>query len=122
MKQDATTIAQSLAVPSVKKVVTITEDNDPNHLIGRPNGYVSAAILYDAGTKCSSLGASCGATVAVWPTPADAERRSAYFLGLRKDTPACGTEYHTVRGAALLRVTGQLKPSVAAQYAAAFQR
>jgi hypothetical protein len=34
-------------VPSVRKVVTITEDNDPNCLIGRPNGYTDAAVIYD---------------------------------------------------------------------------
>lgn len=33
-------------VASVVKVVTITEDNDPNNKIGRPGGYTSAAVIF----------------------------------------------------------------------------
>ena len=78
---DAAAAARSLAksISRVEKVVKITEDNDPNNLIGRPNGYVSAAVLYDSRTKCSSgLGADCGATVEQWPSPADAKARDLH--------------------------------------------
>ena len=52
---DATAWAKQVSIDSTKKVVTVTEDNDPNNLIGRPNGYVSAAVLYDSGVECTEL-------------------------------------------------------------------
>lgn len=108
------------AIPSATKVVTITEDNDPNNLIGRPNGYVSAAVIYDSTVKCDELGVDCGATVETWGSEADAKARSAYIQKLQKDSPILGSEYDTVNGVALLRVTGDIKPSLAAKYKAAF--
>jgi len=100
-------------------VVTITEDNDPNNKIGRPNGYVSAAIIYDAGGECEDLGVDCGATIEVWPSAEAATERSEYIQGLQKDAPILGSEYNYLDGAALLRVSGDLKPSVAAEYESA---
>lgn len=119
----ATELAKQIKadVSTVTKIVTITEDNDPNKLLGRPNGYIDAAVIYDKGGDCrGSMGADCGATIEVWPTAADATARSEYIQKLLKDTPAFGTEYHTVSGAALLRVAGAVKPSTAKLYAAAF--
>ncbi|MFG1912582.1 hypothetical protein [Kribbella sp. NPDC048928] len=98
----------------------ITEDNDPNKLVGRPNGYSDAAVLYDKGTDCTDLGVDCGATVEIWPTTEDAKRRAAYIQNLLKDAPALGTEYDYVNAGALLRVAGALKPSTAKAYAGAF--
>ncbi|WP_374969005.1 hypothetical protein [Terrabacter sp. BE26] len=123
--RDASAVAAQVkaAVPSVTKVVTITEDNDPNNKIGRPGGYVSAATLYDKGVSCSQLGAECGATVEVWPDEASATQRSQYILAILKGANgALGEEYHTQNGPVLLRVTGKLKPSVAKKYEAAFRQ
>ena len=117
---DAATLANKAKQATSTKVVTITEDNDPNSLIGRPGGYVSAAVIYDAGVECTSLGTSCGAGVEVFATAADAQARSDFILKTLKSAPALGTEYHTVNGAALLRVNGKVKPSVAQAYATAF--
>ena len=118
---DATAWAKQVSIDSTTKVVTITEDNDPNNLIGRPNGYVSAAVLYDSGVECTELGTACGGMVEVWPTAADAQRRSDYIQGILKDSPVLGTEYDTLNGAALLRIDGKVKPSVANSYAAKFK-
>jgi len=107
-------------VKSVTKVVTITEDNDPNDLIGRPGGYTDGAIIYDSGVKCTELGNGCGGTIEIWPTTAEAKARSEYLRKVLKAAPMLGTEYHTLNGTALLRVTGKIKPSVAKIYAAAF--
>ena len=105
----------------MNKVVTITEDNDPNNKIGRPGGYVSAATLYDQGASCSKLGADCGATVEVWPDEASATQRSKFILDVLKNANGVlGEEYHYQEGPVLLRVTGKLKPSVAKQYEAEF--
>ena len=118
--RDAEAWADVVKQPSTTKVVVITEDNDPNDLIGRPNGYTSAAIIYDSGAECVELGASCGGTVEVWGSAADAKARSEYIQGVLKDAPMFGTEYHTLNGDALLRIAGQVKPSVAEAYATAF--
>lgn len=36
------------SVPEVTDVIDLTEDNDTNNLIGRPNGYVAATVLVDS--------------------------------------------------------------------------
>lgn len=118
--RDAEAWANAAKQPTTTQVVAITEDNDPNDLIGRPNGYTSAAIIYDSGAECTELGVNCGGTVEVWGSAADAKARSEYIQGILKEAPMFGTEYHTLNGDVLLRITGQLKPSVAETYAAAF--
>lgn len=57
----------------------------------------------------------------MFPTAAEAQARSDYIQGVLKAMPALGTEYDTVVGTALLRVTGIMKPSVATLYAAAMK-
>lgn len=122
---EAEAIAKSLQdqVPSVVKVTVITEDNDPNDLIGRPNGYISAAVLSDQGGDQSDPepGVVYGGTVEVFEDAEAAQRRSDYIQGILKDMPAFGTEYHYLSGPALLRVSGDIKPSVAAQYEEEFK-
>lgn len=113
-------LASAIKQASSTKIVAITEDNDPNDLLGRPNGYTDAAVIYDKGATCDSLGIDCGATIEIWPTGADAEKRSEYIQGILKDLPALGNEYHTIRENALLRISGQIKPSVAKTYQKAF--
>jgi hypothetical protein len=118
----ATGVAKRLqaVVPSARRVVTITEDNDPNDLIGRPNGYIDAAVIYDSEVHCTELGLPCGATIEIWPSEVDATARKEYIQTTLKANRALGTEYDTVHGSVLLRVSGQVKPSRAKTYATAF--
>lgn len=119
--EDAATLAKRLKVASATKVVALTEDTDTNNLLGRPNGYTSAAVVYDSTvTGCTSPGVDCGLTVEVWRSPETAVKRSEYIQGILKGSPALGSEYHALRGAALLRGSGKLKPSLWQQYQAAF--
>lgn len=116
----AAEVADSIKQPSTTKIVAITEDNDPNNLIGRPNGYVSAAVIYDSNATCTDIGVDCGATVEVWQDEASAKTRSEYIQSILKASPILGSEFHTLDGPVLLRVDGkQLKPSLAKKYAAA---
>lgn len=112
--------AEAIKQDTTTKVVAITEDNDPNNLLGRPNGYTDAAVLYDKRVECAELGASCGAMIEIWASAADAQQRSEYIQTIQKAAPALGSEYHTLNGNALLRVTGELKPSEAKAYQIAF--
>lgn len=105
---------------NITEVVAITEDNDPNTLIGRPNGYSDAAVLYDARVTCDGLGVDCGMTLEVWPTAEGADQRAAYIQELQSDSPLLGSEYHTVRENYLLRVSGDIVPSEAAVIAEQF--
>jgi hypothetical protein len=122
---DATDIARAIEakVSSVTKVITLTEDNDSNNLIGRPNGYMSAAVLTDkAGDRSDTdPGVAYGATVEVFATQAGAKSRSKYMQGILKDAPVLGTEYDFVSGRVLLRVSGELKPSAAQGYQDTFR-
>ncbi|NEA35294.1 hypothetical protein [Streptomyces sp. SID13031] len=106
--------------PSIKKIVQITEDNDPNNLIGRPTGYLDAAVLYESTLTCDKPGADCGATIEIWPTAKAATDRAAYIQKNLKDIPMLGTEYNYTNDSALLRVNGELKPSLAAKLNALF--
>ncbi len=118
----ATVTAASLAaklkagLPSIRKVVQITEDNDPNNLIGRPTGYSDAAVLYDSALTCEEPGADCGATLEIWPTAEAAKDRAAYIQKNLRAYPALGSEYDFLKDAVLLRVSGTLKPSLATKY------
>lgn len=119
---DATAVAGDLkrAADTATEVVTITEENDPNDLIGRPNGYLSAAVLYDSGVTCDSLGAECGLTVEVYPDDTGARGRAEFIQGTYRDMPILGTEWNYVKGPVLVRITGEMKPSVANTYADRF--
>jgi len=118
-----------LGVSSVIKYVSLTEATDGNNLLGRPNGYLAATVLYDRalanknGVKCDAdgnPGVSCGATIEAWPSKDDATRRANYIQTIGKNMPIVGTEYDYVLGNVLLRVSGELTPSVAKKYNAVF--
>lgn len=119
---DATEVAEELkgASPTASKVVTITEDNDPNDLIGRPNGYDSAAIIYDSEVSCDELGSECGVVVEVFSEEDAAQARGEYIQGILSESPALGSEWDYVKGSVVLRVSGELKPSSNTKYAEAF--
>ncbi|MFI0795010.1 hypothetical protein ACH4OY_20330 [Micromonospora rubida] len=93
------------------------EDSDPNNLLGRPNGYTSRASSdLPGGVKDGDKhGIDRGLVIEVFPTKADADRRSTFIQDSLKSMPILGTEYHyrAGGGAVLVRVTGKVKPSAA---------
>jgi hypothetical protein len=111
------------AIPEVS-LITITGHNDANNMIGRTTGYVAATVIVDprAGEECDQKkpGIICGAGVEQWPDAAAAQQRADYLKTVLSAAPILGTEYATLRGNLLLRVSGKLSPSVADQYKAAF--
>lgn len=119
----AQSVAESITavIPEATELIEVTEDNDPNNLIGRPNGYVAASVLVDSRLpRCANLGADCGVMIEQWPDEAAAQNRSDYIQSILKSMPTLGPEWNTVRGGLLLRVAGELKPSEAKAYEAAF--
>lgn len=121
---EATVSAESVAARIAAAVdvtaVPITEDNDPNDLLGRPNGYIAATVLKDSRlADCGDdLGVDCGATVEEWPDAEAVKVRADFIAGLQKDSPLLGSEYHYLDGPVLVRVSGELKPSEAEGYEA----
>lgn len=115
--------AISTTIPEITELIEITEDNDPNNLIGRPNGYVAATVLVDSRLPgCDGPGTNCGAMIEQWPDQAAAQKRSDYIQTLRESMPMLGQEWNTINGGLLLRVSGELKPSDAQAYEATFTR
>jgi serine/threonine-protein kinase len=109
------------AIPEVTQTIALTADNDANNLIGRPNGYTAATVLVDSRAQCTTdgPGVDCGATIEQWPSAEAAQRRADYIQAIGKNLPIM-SEWTTVKGDLLLRVTGKLKPSAAETYKAAF--
>jgi serine/threonine protein kinase, bacterial len=109
------------AIPEVTDTIALTADNDANNLIGRPNGYAAATVLVDSRAQCPTdgPGVDCGATIEQWPSAEAAQRRADYIQAIGKNLPMM-SEWTTVKGNLLLRVTGKLKPSAAETYKAAF--
>jgi len=106
---------------SVTRTIDLTEDTDANNLLGRPHGYTSATVLVDDNLSCdtSDPGVDCGGTVEVFATEADAKARATYIDSIISGS-SLFTEYDTLSGSALLRVSGDIKPSLAKKYAATF--
>ena len=90
--------------------VAQTEDNDPNNLLGRPNGYTSRASAdLPGGAKAGEkYSVDRGLVVEVFDS-------TDYIKGLQEESPILGTEWHyrTGDGTALVRVSGNVKPSLA---------
>jgi hypothetical protein len=103
--------------------VAQTEDNDPNNLLGRPNGYASRASAdLPGGDKAGEkYSVDRGLVVEVFDSADLAQRRSDYIKGLQAESPILGTEWHyrTGDGTGLVRVSGNVKPSLAKKVEAA---
>lgn len=121
----ATEIGEAIKaeIPEISRVVTITEDNDPNDKIGRPGGYVDGAVLFDSRAEPTDKepGVDQGAFLEVWPDEAASTDRSEFVQdALKSANGVLGTEYHYRHKGFLLRVTGELKPSQAKAYESVF--
>ncbi|WP_405061950.1 hypothetical protein OG474_09915 [Kribbella sp. NBC_01505] len=117
--KDAATLASELGQGKPR---VWTAEDDPNKLLGRPGGYTSAASVRDKRVECSepkNAGVSCGASVEVFASAEDVAARAKYVAAATKAVSSL--EYDTVVGTALLRVTGDLTPAQAAEYAAKFK-
>ncbi len=102
----------------------ITETDDANNLIGRPGQYVSKVAFVDSRVGVpidpAEPGNEGGGSIEVFADGADAQVRSDYIQEtLQSLGPIAGTEYHYLAGPILVRVTGELAPSMAAGHEAA---
>jgi hypothetical protein len=108
-------------VPTTSLVKVYTEDDDPNKLLGRPNGYTSKIAFADSrisktdteGTQKDAI--ERGGSIEVFPDADLAKGRADYIQGVLKNS-GLGAEYDYLRGPVLVRVTGNLSPSKARDY------
>jgi hypothetical protein len=100
-----------------------TENDDPNNLLGRPDGYTSraSADLPGGDEAGDEYSVERGLVVEVFGRADLAQRRSDYIKGLQSASPILGTEWHyrTSDGSGLVRVSGNVKPSLAKKVEAA---
>lgn len=125
----ADTVVKAIAakVAAARPGFVYTADTDPNHLLGKPNGYTSEATFTDnrispadtAGVRPGSI--QKGGSVEVFADASGAAIRQQRIAQMEKDAPLLGSEYTFTDGPALLRVSGRLTPNQAAEYAAAFR-
>ncbi|MFJ6355359.1 hypothetical protein ACIQKB_38610 [Streptomyces sp. NPDC092046] len=113
----------SAKVSTAKLSGVVTEDNDPNHLLGRPNQYTSKITFTDSRIKADDVTGSGpgsverGGAIEVFATAADAQARADYIGKVTKGMPVL-VEYDYVSGPVLVRVSRYLTPSQAADYKA----
>ncbi|CCB73347.1 conserved protein of unknown function [Streptantibioticus cattleyicolor NRRL 8057 = DSM 46488] len=108
-------------MPTAHLTGTVTAENDPNHLLGRPNQYTSKVTFSDSRVPAgdtSHLDATDigkGGAIEAFATPADAEARAKYVQAVTKSMPALA-EYDYQHGTILIRVSHFLTPAQAAAY------
>ena len=103
-------------------VIVYTAATDPNHLLGRPGGYLSKAGFADTridpkDAKDDSQGAvDLGGDIEVFAAAAGANARADYIRKAMAAMPMLGTQYEYVSGPVLLRLSQVLTPDQAAAY------
>lgn len=118
---DAAFASISGKISSAKLSGTVTAENDPNHLLGRPNQYTSKVTFTDSRVKASDVSGTekgdveRGGAIEVFANPTDAEARAKYIQAVTKSMPAF-TEYDYVHGTVVIRVSHYLTPTQAASY------
>jgi hypothetical protein len=117
----AAILAKLTAAKAVSAGVVQDADTDPNHLLGRPGGYLSRASfdLPGGDTAAKPGEADRGGVLEVFPTVDGAKRRADYIGGIASKAPELATEYDFVHGAVLLRVARGVNPQTAKKVDAA---
>ena len=103
-------LATRLGVTGQPGYVAYTAATDPNHLLGRQNGYTSK-VNWGSGSAQQS-------SIEVFPTKAGAIQRASYVSGF---TCPFGDGYDYISGSALLRMSCLDTPAQAHALEAAFQ-
>jgi hypothetical protein len=130
--------ALSFAPPTASSVVTYLQakglpisgliaydaSTDPNHLLGRPNGYLSKVAWQDTRIpqtyQADSPGAvEWGGGIEVYSTAQGAQNRASYMSSIEQADPIVGTEYDYVLGPIVLRISGTFTPTTAQTYGTA---
>jgi hypothetical protein len=120
---DAAGVVQVLTDQGLPVTLTVayTEANDPNKLLGRPNGYTSKASFTDQRVDASAVAGAkegdlkLGGSVEVFEDAGQAEQRADYIQEIGKRMSML-SEYSYVAGPVLVRVSKELTPTQAAEF------
>jgi hypothetical protein len=124
---DEITKALAERIPSASPAKVFTAEDDPNKLLGRPNGYTSKTAFTD--TRIPVEGeveftkendTLRGGGVEVFGDADAAKARMDYIQSFGKATPMLA-EYDYTSGGVLLRVSKILTPDQAAEYESALK-
>lgn len=118
------------AVPTITKTIVYTAEDDPNTRLGRPGQYTSKAGFHDSRVPAEELefegepfAVRRGGDIEVFPDEEGAKVRADYIDNLVNQSGGglfLDPEYIYRRGKVLLRVSGALSPTIAAEYEKAF--
>lgn len=116
------TNALAQRVTAAKLLKTYTAADDPNSLLGRPNGYTSKTAFIDARVSADKVefqkedAVERGGSIEVFADAAAAKGRMNYIQEVSKGAPGLLGEYDYVSGAVLVRVSRYLTPDQAKEY------
>lgn len=117
----------SSKISTAKLSGTVTAENDPNELLGRPNQYTSKITFTDSQISADDVtgtdkgDVSRGGAIEAFDSPADAAARAKYIQAVTKGMPAL-SEYDYVHGTVVVRVSHYLTPKQAGAYESAANR
>ncbi|MEE4546532.1 hypothetical protein V2S66_31775 [Streptomyces sp. V4-01] len=120
-EQVAAYLEQQISTMSTKTVYTAA--TDPDHLLGKPDGYRSKVAFTDSRVQPGQVdGASAspvdlGGIIETFATSGDARSRAAHLQSTLKGLSAA--EYHYYVGGSLVRVSRILTPDQVEDYQAA---
>jgi hypothetical protein len=102
-------------------ITTYDENTDPNHLLGRPNGYLSKVAWQDTRVDQTDQpddpgGVEYGGSIEVFANSTKALARANYIGAISQASPALGDGYDYLKGPILIRVSGTLNPDDAGLY------
>jgi hypothetical protein len=105
-------------------VVAFDASTDPNHLLGRPNGYLSKVAWQDpripqTNQSSDPGGIEWGGGIEVFPTAAAATARASYISSIGQSSSFLANEYDYVLGPIFMRITGTFIPTTADGYRSA---
>lgn len=103
------------------QMVAQTESSDPNGFLGRPGKYTER-VSFDipGGDASAAVGETGrGGVIELWLSQSGAQVRANYIQSALKDNGMLGSEYDYVHGPVLVRITGNVPPSVAESFQAA---
>lgn len=113
------------SIESVKEAITgienidvieiVTEDNDPNHQLGKQGGYTGclffkSSLVIDVEEESAiDAGTSGGGCIEIYENKADAKKRDEYLAGFDGGILSSGS--HKVLGTLVIRTSSNLKAS-----------
>lgn len=114
---EAFVIERIKAVDGITGVSAVTEDNDPNELLGKQGGYTAQVFfsynLIDQnsvlGNSIIEKGTDCGGSIEVYNTVEEAEKRNDYLASFDGGMFATGS--HNVVGTIIVRTSNDLTAS-----------